>query len=220
MVEITIDTDGAKGDKTAKATATDGHPFWVPELGEWINATDLRSGDSLETGTGTRVRITGVKRWTQQAAVYNLTVADIHTYYVVAGAAPVLVHNCGDLDKDQGIQGAHPKDHLDISDNDLVNRAQTDPTTNVASMLHSSQAQARINDVVNHHRTAINKWAAKATSGDRREFSLGFASPIGRVADNSGAVRDAQKLTLVLMRVEKGYQGHKGAWVLFTVKAS
>jgi hypothetical protein len=28
--------------------------------------------------------------------MYDLTVADIHTYYVVAGATPVLVHNCGE----------------------------------------------------------------------------------------------------------------------------
>jgi hypothetical protein len=26
--------------------------------------------------------------------MYNLTVADTHTYYVVAGTTPVLVHNC------------------------------------------------------------------------------------------------------------------------------
>ncbi|MEN3614291.1 hypothetical protein AAH979_32675 [Plantactinospora sp. ZYX-F-223] len=28
-------------------------------------------------------------------AAYNLTVDDIHTYYVLAGTTPVLVHNCG-----------------------------------------------------------------------------------------------------------------------------
>lgn len=33
-------------------------------------------------------------RATLQAA-YNLTVRDLHTYYVLAGAAPVLVHNSG-----------------------------------------------------------------------------------------------------------------------------
>ncbi|MER6622371.1 polymorphic toxin-type HINT domain-containing protein [Streptomyces sp. NPDC000931] len=95
LVEITIDTDGEKGGKTAKTTATDGHPFWVPELREWVRATDLRSGDWLKTSAGTRVQVSAVKRWTQQARVYNLTVADIHTYYVVAGASSVLVHNCG-----------------------------------------------------------------------------------------------------------------------------
>lgn len=34
LVRITIDTDGSHGTKTATVTATDGHPFWVPELGE------------------------------------------------------------------------------------------------------------------------------------------------------------------------------------------
>jgi hypothetical protein len=29
------------------------------------------------------------------STAYNLTVADIHTYYVVAGSTPVLAHNCG-----------------------------------------------------------------------------------------------------------------------------
>ncbi|SBT89725.1 intein C-terminal splicing region/RHS repeat-associated core domain-containing protein [Streptomyces sp. DI166] len=95
LVEVTIDTDGKKGAKTAKATATDGHPFWVPELREWVKATDLKSGDWLETGSGSRVQVTAVKRWTQQATVYNLTVADIHTYYVVTGSTTALVHNCG-----------------------------------------------------------------------------------------------------------------------------
>src|SRR5437870_3591901 len=27
--------------------------------------------------------------------MYDLTVEEVHTYYVVAGSVPVLVHNCG-----------------------------------------------------------------------------------------------------------------------------
>ncbi len=97
LVKVVIDTDGDRGTKTAEITATDGHPFWVPELGEWIDATDLKSGQWLQTGAGTQVQITAVERWTSAGAtVHNLTVGNTHTYYVVAGAAPVLVHNCGD----------------------------------------------------------------------------------------------------------------------------
>ncbi|MER8044802.1 ricin-type beta-trefoil lectin domain protein [Streptomyces sp. NPDC094032] len=96
LVTVTIDTDGTAGTKTAKVTATDGHPFWVPELGEWVDATDLDAGAWLETSSGTYVQVTAVRRWTGQGAtVHNLTVSNAHTYYVVAGAAPVLVHNCG-----------------------------------------------------------------------------------------------------------------------------
>jgi hypothetical protein len=96
LVKITVDTDGKKGSKTASVTATDGHPFWVPELGEWVDATDLKAGAWLRTGTGTRVQVTSVERWTVgSAAVHNLTVSSLHTYFVLAGATPVLVHNDG-----------------------------------------------------------------------------------------------------------------------------
>ncbi|GGJ99946.1 hypothetical protein GCM10011583_34200 [Streptomyces camponoticapitis] len=95
LVRVTIDTDGKKGSRTASVTATDGHPFWVPELNEWIKATTLKPGQWLRTSAGTHVQITALSRWTQQATVYNLTVADVHTYYVLAGETPVLVHNSG-----------------------------------------------------------------------------------------------------------------------------
>ncbi|WP_308122590.1 polymorphic toxin-type HINT domain-containing protein [Streptomyces sp. WAC04114] len=96
LVKITVDIDGKKGSKTASVTATDGHPFWVPELGEWVDATDLTAGEWLRTGAGTRVQVTSVERWTVgSAAVHNLTVSDLHTYFVLAGTLPVLVHNCG-----------------------------------------------------------------------------------------------------------------------------
>jgi hypothetical protein len=36
--------------------------------------------------------------------MYNLTVADVHTYYVVAGDTPVLVHNCGADDLAAGMR--------------------------------------------------------------------------------------------------------------------
>ncbi|MFI1188670.1 ricin-type beta-trefoil lectin domain protein [Streptomyces californicus] len=95
LVKVTIDTDGDRGTKTAEVTATDGHPFWVPELGEWIGATNLKPGQWLQTGAGTQVQITAVGRWASSGAtVHNLTVGNIPTYYVLAGSAPVLVHNC------------------------------------------------------------------------------------------------------------------------------
>jgi hypothetical protein len=39
--------------------------------------------------------ITSIQRWDAVSRVHNLTVDDIHTYYVMAGNTPVLVHNCG-----------------------------------------------------------------------------------------------------------------------------
>ncbi|MFV2088920.1 deaminase domain-containing protein, partial [Micromonospora sp. LOL_021] len=80
----------------AQITATDGHPFWVPELDEWIDATDLQPGQWLQTSSGTWVQVAAIQRWTvPHATVHNLTISRVHTYHVVADATPVLVHNCG-----------------------------------------------------------------------------------------------------------------------------
>ncbi|MFJ8061409.1 polymorphic toxin-type HINT domain-containing protein [Streptomyces sp. NPDC096142] len=92
-ITLSIEIDGKK--KTASVTATAGHPFWVPELGGWVDAAQLIDGERLSTSTNAVIRITDVDRWTQPATVYNLTVADLHTYYVVAGNTSVLVHNAG-----------------------------------------------------------------------------------------------------------------------------
>ncbi|WP_426362591.1 polymorphic toxin-type HINT domain-containing protein [Streptomyces sp. E-08] len=94
LVELTVDLDGARGTDTGKITATHNHPFWVADTKRWTNATDLKPGDTLRTSAGTYVQITAVERHTQQAKVHNLTVNNLHTYYVLAGATPVLVHNC------------------------------------------------------------------------------------------------------------------------------
>ena len=109
LVKITVDIDAKKGSKTASVTATDGHPFWVPELGEWVDATDLKVGEWLRTGAGTRVRVTSVERWTVgSATVHNLTVSDLHTYYVLAEETTVLVHNATPGQKCDLTLGAGP----------------------------------------------------------------------------------------------------------------
>lgn len=116
LVRITIDTDGIHGTKTATVTATDGHPFWVPELGEWLDATALRPGQWLQTSIGTYAQITAIQRWTQNTTVHNLTVSNLHTYYVLAGATPVLVHNCNGV-PDVGVsRSRHPESAQHIED--------------------------------------------------------------------------------------------------------
>ncbi|MGF2212079.1 polymorphic toxin-type HINT domain-containing protein [Streptomyces albidoflavus] len=89
---------GGKGPAPTTLTATDGHPFWVPQLDTWIDAADLNTGQYLRTSAGTRIQITAITQRTTQATVHNLTVAGTHTYYVVARTASVLVHNCGEAE--------------------------------------------------------------------------------------------------------------------------
>src|SRR5690606_32524250 len=93
LIDITIDVDGRRGTRTATVTATDLHPFWVPAVKDWLPAEELRRGQHLRTAAGKTVRITAVGTRVMNTVVHNLTVADIHTYYVLAGSTAVLVHN-------------------------------------------------------------------------------------------------------------------------------
>ncbi|WP_369169735.1 polymorphic toxin-type HINT domain-containing protein [Streptomyces sp. R28] len=76
-----------------KLTATHEHPFWSPSERDWVEAGDLKPGMTLLTDDGDTVIVTGNRPFTKHARTYNLTVDDLHTYYVLAGATPVLVHN-------------------------------------------------------------------------------------------------------------------------------
>ncbi|MDI3342299.1 polymorphic toxin-type HINT domain-containing protein [Streptomyces sp. AJ-1] len=91
--------DGEADEATSTIVATDGHPFWVPELNTWLDAGQLQPGQWLHTSAGTWVQITAVFSTTQRATVHNLTVADVHTYHVVAGGTSALVHNCSTPDE-------------------------------------------------------------------------------------------------------------------------
>ncbi|MFE9890021.1 polymorphic toxin-type HINT domain-containing protein, partial [Streptomyces scopuliridis] len=108
---ITVAAATADG-KPAKITATDGHPFWLPDLKEWSEAGALHPGQWLRTSSGTWTQITAIAHRTQSTAVYNLTVDDLHTYYALAGATPVLVHNCG-TGRASSYFSAYPRQFLD-----------------------------------------------------------------------------------------------------------
>ncbi|MEV1329876.1 polymorphic toxin-type HINT domain-containing protein [Micromonospora costi] len=75
-------------------TTTEDHPFWNSTDHQWQQAQQLDPGDRLLTSTGDGPRIRGINWHTiQHGKAYNLTIEDIHTYYVLAGNTPVLVHN-------------------------------------------------------------------------------------------------------------------------------
>ncbi|MFD9357928.1 polymorphic toxin-type HINT domain-containing protein, partial [Streptomyces sp. NPDC060031] len=74
-------------------TSTDHHPFWSDSDRTWKNAADLSVNETLRTADGTPAQIAGIHRWKSLQPAYNLTVNDLHTYYVAAGSTPVLVHN-------------------------------------------------------------------------------------------------------------------------------
>ncbi|HYN93017.1 MAG TPA: polymorphic toxin-type HINT domain-containing protein [Pilimelia sp.] len=94
LVEVTVDTDGTAGTDTGTVTATDEHPFWVDSENRWVDAKDLKPGYEFRTADNRPATVVGTRAWTQTQQVYNLEVDTLHTYYVLAGNAQVLVHNC------------------------------------------------------------------------------------------------------------------------------
>ena len=99
LVTVTVDVDGDSGSKTGSITSTDNHLIWLPDAGKWVEAGQLQPGMWLQTAAGTWVQITAVRHTVKHQRVHNLTIDGLHTYYVLVGGTPVLVHNaCGKVE--------------------------------------------------------------------------------------------------------------------------
>ncbi|GAA0811418.1 LamG-like jellyroll fold domain-containing protein [Spirilliplanes yamanashiensis] len=78
--------------KTYVLKTTQNHPFWNATDRKWTDAKNLRRGTKLGV-EGSGVVVAAVRNYHGKREMRDLTVADIHTYYVTAGDTPVLVHN-------------------------------------------------------------------------------------------------------------------------------
>ncbi|MFD6094655.1 polymorphic toxin-type HINT domain-containing protein, partial [Oerskovia sp. NPDC060338] len=78
-------------------TTTEDHPFWSVTDQRFERADELETGEAVLTATGATATVDGIDLSnTVHAPAYNLTVTTDHTYYVLAGETPILVHNCDD----------------------------------------------------------------------------------------------------------------------------
>jgi hypothetical protein len=103
---VVLDVDGRQ------LTTTEDHPFWDVTQGLWVPAGELAAGDEVLASDGHAVKVGGL-RWNtaHDGTAYNLTVEEVHTYFVFAGDTAVLVHNACRLSplaaKDFGKKGVH-----------------------------------------------------------------------------------------------------------------
>ncbi|WP_069976326.1 polymorphic toxin-type HINT domain-containing protein [Streptomyces rubrolavendulae] len=95
FVDLTI--EGGTGRPEALISTTT-HPFWVESENRWIEAGDLKPGMELRTADGDVTPVKFVRPFDKRQRTHDLTLTDIHTYYVLAEATPVLVHNCDTAD--------------------------------------------------------------------------------------------------------------------------
>ncbi|MCX4912058.1 ricin-type beta-trefoil lectin domain protein [Streptomyces sp. NBC_00687] len=92
LLNLTIRT---KDGHTATLHTTAKHPFWDDTTHAWVAAGKLRQGDTLETASNDHAYVVSTHAIPGAANRWNLTVRQLHTYYVLAGATPILVHNTG-----------------------------------------------------------------------------------------------------------------------------
>jgi hypothetical protein len=94
-VDLTVSTP--EGTKVVRTTVH--HPFYNASTREWTDAEQLHAGEELSTPGNGRALLTSTSRFTAKLRTYNLTIERVHTYYVLAGNTPVLVHNanCGEI---------------------------------------------------------------------------------------------------------------------------
>ncbi|MFJ9779914.1 LamG-like jellyroll fold domain-containing protein [Amycolatopsis sp. NPDC101161] len=96
-VAAAVVTGGAATASAAPATVTTTyhHPFYDVTRGEFVEAVNLQVGDRLQTADGGEATVEEVTPYHSTEVTYDLTIHELHTYYVLAGDTPVLVHNCG-----------------------------------------------------------------------------------------------------------------------------
>jgi len=93
LTDLTVRTSAGR---QALIRTTPEHPFWDESTDEWVDAGALTTSSELRTEDGSPQSVLAVRSYSGIRWMYNLTVDDLHTYYVLAGNTPVLVHNDGD----------------------------------------------------------------------------------------------------------------------------
>lgn len=182
LTRLTVHTAAKRGPPTTVIWTTQNHPIWDETTKSWIKAGQLVPGKSvLRSNDGDRQVIAGVLNYTGRQNMRDLTVADIHTYYVLAGDVPVLVHNCPasgdyqgkhrspDTAADSDYTGAHREGLLRRAQNgisDLYNRHKFAVQEGLRS---AYDAQEKFSDTLGRDAAALpeGSWASRAAAGGR-----------------------------------------------------
>ncbi|MBW8482523.1 LamG-like jellyroll fold domain-containing protein [Actinomadura parmotrematis] len=94
FVDLTVSTAHRGRGPPSRLTTTTNHPFYDITQAAFTNAADLHPGDELQQPDGGTATVRTVHRYNTSQVTYDLTINGLHTYYVLAGPTPLLVHNC------------------------------------------------------------------------------------------------------------------------------
>ncbi|MFE2373079.1 ricin-type beta-trefoil lectin domain protein [Streptomyces sp. NPDC059398] len=193
LVDITV-ADGGN------LTSTAGHKFYVAKRG-WTLVSDLRVGDHLRTADGSVHAVAALhdRSGLTPRVVYDLTVDDLHTFYVLAGTTPILVHNCkvalgwqnnGKLDKWAGenkfvtFSSVSPKDfariaEMAIADPSVTLHVNMTGLNKLGGFMEAAQRGLRAGSAGPATDYEMSMIARALTNGQRPWDSVKFYSPSG-----------------------------------------
>jgi len=144
------------------------HPFWTLNRG-WTTAQTLCAGDELLTPDGRALPVYSISLVPGKVPVYNMLVADLHTYYV--SDLKILVHN-NNCAQQVG------EEHHGISKR-IWDSLQMNPSLKDKFLYRDPKFVTRAADRASHHgyqtwHRALDKevadWVRKHPSATREEF--------------------------------------------------
>ncbi|MEV1040518.1 Hint domain-containing protein [Streptomyces sp. NPDC050204] len=167
----------------ATVTATDNHPFWLADAKRWKNAGDLRPGDKLRSAAGSLLPVTAALDQRVRQRTHDLSVAGLHTYYVLAGETPVLVHNSNGL---CGTAALENGDWQHIVDRHRPGGALVDDAAGIFTG-KAKRVRQRIVDTINRGTPKPN--TPDPITGEARPgqiYEWDFGTPVGRAGPANG----------------------------------
>ncbi|MEU6122594.1 polymorphic toxin-type HINT domain-containing protein [Streptomyces sp. NPDC047123] len=179
FTNITIGTPGG----IEKLTATHEHPFWSVDKRDWVEAERLKPGMRLRTNDGRTVLVRKTRTYRDRERTYNLTVAGLHTYYVLAGATPVLVHNSNGL---CGTAALENGDWQHVVDRHRPGGALVDDAAGIFTG-KAKHVRQRIADTINRGTPKPN--TPDPVTGEARPgqiYEWDFGTPVGRAGPANG----------------------------------
>jgi hypothetical protein len=88
-----------EGGRQSVITTTDTHPFWINGAHKWVKAGKIHAGMDLRAPDGDALRVLETEQYEKRQRTYDLTIRQIHTYYVGVGDSAALVHNNNNCNK-------------------------------------------------------------------------------------------------------------------------
>lgn len=169
LLDVAINTGHGR---TEIIHTTSNHPFYDATTHTWTPAGNLKPGDRLASVHHQPATVASVHTTPGAANRYNLTVQQLHTYYVLAGETPVLVHNCGPMDLNFNQIRQRIKNHVMVNHGDTAvtgtkfnpDLTEKDLFDGLVNRIGEGNATGRVNEGGNHEH--ILPWPGAGANGE------------------------------------------------------